>query len=105
MDPQDIDSLKKLDEGEWRIYIANKIEKSIVSSASLSSVHERINALPCVQHTEQIQTLTTWKADCTDESKEKFRGGISLKNAIIAGIIIAVISNIPNFIILLGHLK
>ena len=102
MDIQDIEGLKKLDEGEWRIYIANKIEKSILSASEVSALHGRINLLPCASHDEIIRALNAWKENCEKSDKdiqteqvkgnqavkvEKVKGSYVLKNAvIIAGI-------------------
>lgn len=47
----------------------------------------KVSELPCSNHSGQIQVLETWKKNvCEKESAEKletFKGGLSLRNAII----------------------
>ena len=103
MDIQDIDSLKKLDEGEWRIYIANKIDKVLPIAAAVTTLSGRLDNLPCNNHTTALKSLNDWRNKCEDMDSDKeletLKGGISLKNALIGGIGIAGVTTILNIII------
>ena len=53
----------------------------------ISEMSAKITDLPCNTHTEQIETIIQWKTQCVEneqfKKQEKFKGSISLKNAII----------------------
>lgn len=71
----------------------------------LNEINKVLSALPCSAHEDMIQLLNEWKDSCLkvnqDVKLEEVKGVISLRNAIIGGIIIALISNIPSIILLL----
>lgn len=71
----------------------------------IDQINQALSALPCSAHADKIETLNDWKDNCAKASQdvklEEVKGSISLRNAIIGGIIIALISNIPSFILLL----
>jgi len=70
----------------------------------LNGVKAEILRLPCSQHSDDIEELQGWKKNCNGVKQareiENYKGGISMKNAIIAIVLTALISNIPNIIML-----
>jgi len=75
---------------------------------STDALHKKVNGLPCVAHGQDIETLIGWKKECNGNREatrlEQLKGGISLKNAIIGGVTIALVSNIPSIILMCTEL-
>ena len=62
----------------------------------VGSIDSKVDALPCVNHSDALKNLETWQKSCTNGKKmietEKMKGSISLKNAVIGIILTAVLS-------------
>lgn len=73
-------------------------------TTSTDALTEKVNTLPCAVHSGDIETLMAWKTQRNGNNQavnlEKLKGSISLKNAIIGGITIALVSNIPSIILI-----
>ena len=74
-------------------------------SENVNKITETLRALPCQANSEKIEEVLTWKKNCNGETSakniEKFKGSISLKNAILLILltngITLVISLVTNF--------
>ncbi len=57
----------------------------------VESIGEKVNSLPCVLHTSQIDILDNWKKNCLSteqtEKIEQYKGNISLRNMVIIGVL------------------
>jgi hypothetical protein len=68
---------------------------------AISGIKEGFGDLPCAVNDKRIKDVEAWKATCNDEKSEqkleKYRGSISLKNAII----LIVITNLFSIVVTL----
>ncbi len=75
-------------------------------SSSIGKIFDRLDKMPCKEHGSVLLELKNWKVDCNGnvqaEHLEHVKGSISLRNAVIGGIAIAIISNIPSIILILS---
>ncbi len=73
----------------------------------VEGIGEKVNSLPCVLHTSQIEILDNWKKNCNiteqTEKIEQYKGNISLRNMVIIGVLTFLtgiaLSVITNFLI------
>jgi hypothetical protein len=73
---------------------------------TIGKIFDRLDKLPCNDHSATIKSLCDWKDSCGDleigKMLETHKGTISLKNAIIGGVILvistALIETIVNLI-------
>ncbi len=71
---------------------------------SINGVKLEISKLPCSEHQGRLCKVEGWQTTHNgvdkDINMEKIKGSISLRNALIGGTLIAVISQIPAIILL-----
>jgi len=75
----------------------------------IGNIFAKLDTFPCVSHDENINVLLEWKTNCNGDDRnlklETAKGAISLKNAIVGGVIIALISQLPAIIMLIQNAK
>lgn len=79
------------------VLLVGGLEKGMgLLEEQMKSANRKLDELPCSVHSSELEALKTWKQSCNNENKEKvmerYKGGISLKNGIIAIIVTAIIS-------------
>jgi hypothetical protein len=77
--------------------MVGKLEGTMESlSGQMKSALEKLDELPCSVHSSDLEALKAWKQSCNSENKEKamerYKGTISLKNALIMVFVTAAIS-------------
>ncbi len=104
MESTELKLLGALDE-RTKLLLSNQQQQH----ADIGKIFDQIGKLPCTSHDENIETLMTWKGLCNGDKQaeriEQVKGTISLRNALIGGGIIALITALPSIVLIVQNGK
>jgi hypothetical protein len=79
------------------VLLVGGLEKGMgLLEEQMKSANKKLDSLPCAVNSSDIEALKEWKQSCNNDDKgktmERYKGSISLKNALIMVFVTALIS-------------